>query len=103
MRRAARLDANHADVLAMLRDIPGCLVESCAAMGHGFPDIMVGFADRIIFLEVKDGSKPPSARKLTPAQERFHKSWGKYIFVVKDCLEAYNAVTLGVRANGKGS
>lgn len=26
-------------------------------------------------MEIKDGNKPPSARKLTPAQDQFWKDW----------------------------
>jgi hypothetical protein len=28
-----------------------------------------------MLLEVKDGSKPPSAQKLTPQQEIWHRDW----------------------------
>lgn len=40
MRRAARVDANHAEIVAALRD-RGCLVQSLAALGHGVPDLLV--------------------------------------------------------------
>lgn len=57
-----------------LRDA-GVQVLSLAALGKGVPDLLCAFRGRLVLVEVKDGSKPPSARKLTPDQEQFHKAW----------------------------
>jgi hypothetical protein len=43
-------------------------------------------------VEVKDGSKPPSERKLTPAQVQFHAIWKGRIVVVTSPEEAVAAV-----------
>jgi hypothetical protein len=43
-------------------------------------------------LEVKDGAKPPSARKLTPEQEEWHRHWP--VAVVTSVDEALRAVGL---------
>lgn len=34
-------------------------------------DLLVGFRGRFVTMEVKDGSKPPSARKLTPDEQAY--------------------------------
>lgn len=74
MRRAAKVDANHKQVVEMFRR-HGCSVQSLAAVGAGVPDLLVGEAGVTHLVEVKDGSKPPSQRKLTPAQVAFRQAW----------------------------
>ena len=48
-----------------------------------------------MLMEVKDSSKPPSARKLTPAQVIFHAGWKGAIYVVTSSDEAL-AAAMGV-------
>lgn len=74
MRRAARTDANHGPILAALRSL-GALVVDTSHVGQGFPDALVVWRGRCLPVEIKDGSKPPSRRKLTPAQTVFHAEW----------------------------
>lgn len=95
--RAARVDANQETVVKALRAI-GCKVYVSSSFGQGFPDLVVLTPRRsIVLLEVKDGNKPPSARKLTPDQEKFHELWdGGPVYVVATVDEAINAVTGGV-------
>lgn len=81
MRRAPRLDANHAAIVAALR-AAGATVQSLAAVGDGCPDLLVGFAGHNYLIEVKDGTKPPSARRLTPEQERWHAAWAGQAAIV---------------------
>lgn len=92
MRRAARVDANQEAIVEALRKI-GCRVHTMQAMGGGFPDLLVSFRGMLSLIEVKDGSKPPSQRKLTPAQEKWHAEWGDDVRVVKSVQEAIEAVT----------
>lgn len=92
MRRAARRDDNHAEIVQALRQI-GCTVHDTAAVGGGFPDLAVGFRGENTFLEVKDGSKPPSARKLTPEQVVWHSQWRGKVFVVESVEQAVRVVT----------
>ena len=54
MRRAAKIDANHGDIVEALRGI-GCSVLSLAPLGKGAPDLLVGYWGRNTILEVKDG------------------------------------------------
>ena len=73
-RYAARTDANHADIIALLRKA-GCSVLDMSRLGGGAPDIALGYGGLTMFAEIKDGSKPPSARKLTDAEQRWVDSW----------------------------
>lgn len=88
MRRAARTDANHTEIVEALRS-HGATVLSLAAVGKGCPDLMAGFRGRTLLLEVKDGSKAPSAQKLTADQLTFHANWrGGQIHVVRNVDDA---------------
>ena len=93
MRRNARVDDNHAEIVAAFEAL-GCSVISLAPMGRGVPDLLIGVSCRTYLCEVKDGKKPPSARKLTPDEVRFQKSWrGQWTLVesVDDVVEFVKA------------
>lgn len=80
--RAKKVDANHNAVADYLRRI-GYSVFSTAALGNGFPDLLVGCAGFAAVVEVKDGAKPPSARKLTEDEQRFAEQFtGNYIVAI---------------------
>lgn len=75
MRRAARVDANQAEIMAAFRKL-GWLVLDMSGVGQGCPDLLVKDRSGALHLvEVKDGKKPPSARELTPPQVKFHAVW----------------------------
>ena len=74
IRRAARVDANQGEIVSALRQM-GCSVVSLAAVGKGVTDLLVGVSGKNLLIEVKDGSKPPRERKLTPDQVIFHAEW----------------------------
>jgi hypothetical protein len=44
------------------------------------------------FLEIKDGTKPPSKRALTPEQRAFFAGWKGQAIVVNSIREALEAV-----------
>lgn len=92
MRRAARVDRNHDEVVKALR-AHRCDVLSLAAVGDGCPDLLVWspWMCCLCLLEVKDGAKPPSARKLTAEQVKFHERWGGRIHVITSVDEALRA------------
>lgn len=79
MRRRARVDANHAAIRGALR----LLGWTVGATGRGMPDLVAVKSGRCVFIEVKDGAKPPSARKLTPDQQRLHWSFQSAGFPVR--------------------
>jgi hypothetical protein len=75
VRRAARVDDNQADIVLAARML-GCGVLSLAALGHGVPDLLIYKPGRGYFLiEIKDGRKIPSKRKLNPVQAAFKAGW----------------------------
>lgn len=89
-RHNAQRDKNERAIIAALEAI-GCLVQPLS--DKGVPDLMVWSPRRacIVLLEVKDGSKPPSARKLKPEQVAWHLEWitaGAPVYVVTSVTEA---------------
>ena len=91
MRRAARIDENQPAIVKALRKA-GAVVHSTAQLGKGFPDLVVGYGRKLFLLEVKDGSKSKSSRKLTEDEEKFHKIWSEYAKVVEDEFQALRVI-----------
>lgn len=87
MRRAAKVDANQGKIVAALRKA-GATVELLHAVGAGVPDLLVGWQGCNYLVEVKDGSRPPSERKLTPHQVVWHEEWRGHVVVVTSVKEA---------------
>jgi Holliday junction resolvase len=79
--RAAKVDANHVQVVEALR-AAGATVQSLAAVGKGVPDLLVSFKGVNLLMEVKDGNKSPSRQKLTEDQIKFHGAWQGPISIV---------------------
>ena len=90
MRRAAKADANQPEIVAALR-AAGVTVQPLHTVGSGCPDLLCGFRGVNVILEVKDGSLPPSARKLTPDQVQWHADWKGQCAVVTSAEEALAA------------
>lgn len=80
-RRAAKVDANQSDLVLELRK-RGATVQHLHMVGHGCPDICVGYRGANFLFEIKDGSKPPSARKLTPPEQSFFDNWRGQVHVI---------------------
>lgn len=87
--RAARTDSNQKAIVDAIRKT-GASVEVTSSVGNGFPDIVVGFRNKNYLFEIKDPSKPPSQRDLTPDQRVWHNLWYgnvKVIHTVDDALK----------------
>lgn len=91
--RKARVDDNQREVVAALRKA-GCSVEHLHAVGKGVPDLLVGVRTKNYLVEVKDGSKPPSARKLTDRQEEWHLRWRGQVLTVTSPEDALRQLGL---------
>lgn len=96
MRRAAKVDANQAAIVAALRGV-GCSVQPLHAVGGGVPDLLVGKGGTNYLVEVKDGSLLPLSRQLTDRQREWHDAWRGNVAVVKDEAEALTLVGCGFR------
>lgn len=91
MRRAAKIDANQPAIVQALR-AAGASVLCMHSLGGGAPDLVVGFRGRNYLLEVKDGDKYPSERRLTQDESRFFQEWRGEVTVVNDVEEALEVV-----------
>lgn len=74
VRLRGRVDANQVEIVEYLQ-AHGATVLSLADLGDGAPDLLVGYRRRDVLVEVKDGAKPPSRRRLTPAEQAWHDAW----------------------------
>jgi hypothetical protein len=86
MRRAARRDDNEKEIVAAMREA-GAYVK--VINDEGLFDLLVSYRGETMLIEVKDGSKPPSARRLTDAEQKFHDEWpGSDLYIVNSVEEA---------------
>ena len=81
MRRAARVDANQAQVVKALRNA-GATVQPLHLVGQGCPDLLVGWQGMNLLIEVKDGDKIPSKQRLTPIEAQWHLAWGGQVAII---------------------
>jgi hypothetical protein len=85
--RARRVDANHNPIIAVFREA-GFSVYDASAFGRGFPDCVLGYEGRSFLVEIKDGSRIPSERKLKPTQKRFADGWKGHYKVIETIEQA---------------
>ena len=77
-----RKDANHQAILAAFRAL-GCTVLDISDLPCG-ADAVVGRSGISNVIEIKDGSKPPSARKLTDSEKTMRETWKGGFWVISD-------------------
>jgi hypothetical protein len=87
LRRAAKVDRNQAEIVEFLRK-SGASVQLLHAVGQGCPDLLIGYHGMNYLLEIKDGDKPPSSRKLTADQVKWHDAWRGSVTVIKSIDDA---------------
>lgn len=68
MRRNAKVDENQPEIVEALRKA-GAFVVITSQLKNAF-DILVAFRGKLFIMEIKDGEKPPSARKLTDGETK---------------------------------
>jgi hypothetical protein len=82
-RRAARVDDNQSDVVALFRKL-GWYVLIVSQLKNCC-DIIVSKNGDAVAIEIKDGKKPPSARKLSAGEQEFKDNWqGEWRLVEND-------------------
>ena len=87
--RAARprTDSNQTAIVKALRSA-GASVQSLASTGAGCPDLLVGHRGSNHLMELKDGTLPPSRRRLTKDQVAWHRCWYGTVQIVSSVEEA---------------
>ena len=86
MRRAAKTDTNHAEIVEALREI-GANVFDTHDVGSGFPDIIIGYRGVNFLAEIK-GPKGT----MTPLERWFHNDWGGQVAIVRTVDDAYRLI-----------
>jgi len=76
MRWARRTDENHDEIVLALQQI-GCSVLDLTRVGDGCPDILVGWRQVCVLMEIKK-----LGGKLNPDQTLFSQTWRGCMFVV---------------------
>ena len=73
----AKVDANQKQLVELWRKA-GAEVQSIAGVGKGCPDVLVAYQGVWRVVEIKDGSKSPSQRKLTDDEVAWHEKFSRY-------------------------
>jgi hypothetical protein len=92
LRRAARRDRNHGEIVEAFGRL-GCSVIDVASIPCGF-DLLIGYGGLTIPVEVKDGLKPPSKRKLTKNEKKIHDRWTGGKRIVENVEQAAETANL---------
>ena len=95
----ARVDDNQAQIVAELRQC-GVTVQHLHMVGQGCPDIMCGWHNRTYVFEIKDPDKPPSKRRLTEDEEKWHEEWGGQVDIILTTEDALKV--MGILPNSIG-
>lgn len=94
VRQKARKDDNQTEIVNGLRAVG---VKVHVLNQADIPDLLCGHRFNFYLMEIKDGKKSPSRRKLRPGQQRFAEEWAGYPIVKIESLEQA-FMTLGIRA-----
>jgi Holliday junction resolvase len=78
-----KVDDNQKEVVKAFRDL-GWSVLDIHIVGKGAPDIICGKHGFNIMVEIKDGKKSPSQRKLNDKEEKFFSEWRGSIVIVEN-------------------
>lgn len=93
MRRRARRDDNHAEIREAFRANGATVLDVASVPGLGC-DLVVGCFGQMRLIEVKDGSKAPSARKLTESEQALMDTWkGPKPVVVEDLIDVARVIS----------
>jgi threonine dehydrogenase-like Zn-dependent dehydrogenase len=93
MRRAARVDDNQPEIVEALRRF-GAAVLVTSQLKSAM-DLLVGYNGNTYIVEVKDGDKPPSQRKLTKGElkcKAMFEAVGVTYHVIKSVDEAIELI-----------
>lgn len=87
----SRVDSNQKYIVDGLRKF-GATVLHTHTLKNAF-DILVGYEGKDFKMEIKDGKKPPSQRKLTTGELKFKNEWkGSEYHIVMSLEEAIRVI-----------
>lgn len=86
MRRAARTDSNQPEIVHAL-EVVGATVLHLHMVGHGCPDLAVGFRGRNYMLEIKT----PNG-ETTPAERTWLRCWRGQAYIVRSVDDALRVI-----------
>jgi hypothetical protein len=91
VRRAAKVDANHDQIVSALR-AAGASVQSLAPIGKGCPDLLVATRKKsgetdMFLIEVKSENAKPNEM-----QKKWHIEWKAPVYVVRTPDEALQVI-----------
>lgn len=69
-----RVDANQEEVVKKLRQC-GVTVQILSTVGQGCPDLLCGYRDVNVLLELKDENQPDRFQKLTLQEKAWAMKW----------------------------
>lgn len=75
MRKRARVDDNQNEIVSRLKQIYGLSVRVTSMIGSGFPDLVLGWRGKNYLIELKDGKKSASRKKLTEHEKKMKDQW----------------------------
>lgn len=95
--RAKKIDSNQNSIVKSLRQIPGVKVAITSGLGNGFPDLVVGKLTagrgmQMAMIELKDGKKSASRKRLTKDEEKFKRDWEACYYVCENLEEVLRAI-----------
>ena len=89
-RKTYRVDANHAQIVKVLRSA-GVSVVSLASVGGGCPDILCGYGGKNYLFEIKDTGK------LQENQKEFKRKWNGETKVIYNAIQALTLMGIRVQ------
>ena len=88
MRSASRIDANHVEIKNIFLSFGFDVIDTAAYSGKML-DLLVTLGDHFFcYVEIKDGNKPKSMRKLTPSEINFIKKRPDKCVVIESVEQA---------------
>ncbi len=104
MRRAAKPDDNQNIIVAFFRKA-GATVQIVHMFGKLGCDLLVSYQGVTVFVEVKDGSKPPSKQELTDSEQYLAGHADKYAIInsieqAKTLLESISVYAKAMKQAG---
>jgi hypothetical protein len=88
MRRAARVDENHQEIVAAFKRCGWAVLDI-----HQLPnccDLFVSKYQETVAVEIKDGSKAPCKRRLTQGEAAFFRQWKGKRAIVQSVADVLN-------------